>query len=58
VSDTNSLVDELARRLATLNGAKPDAITMDIAADELRRIAEVEQRRQYEAELKATVVRP
>lgn len=53
MSGAISPADELARRLAKLNGAEPDALTMDIAADELQRIAEFEQRQQDEAERKS-----
>jgi len=58
VSDTKLPADELARRIEKLSGAKPDAITLDIAADELQRISEFEQRQQDEAEIKAKAVQP
>jgi hypothetical protein len=58
VKDPKLPADELSRRIVKLSGAKLDAITLDIAADELQRISEFEQRQQDEAELKAKVVQP
>lgn len=58
MSDPKLPSDELPRRIEKLNGAKPDAFTLDIAADELQRFAEFEQRQQDEAEIKAKAVRP
>lgn len=58
MSGATSPADELVRRLAKPNGAEPDALTMDIAADELQRIAELEQRQQGEVERKSKGARP
>lgn len=57
MSDPKLPTDELTRRIEELSGAKPDALILDIVADELDRIAKFEQRQQDEAEIKEKAVR-